>query len=74
MSTGIIMSYNVLAKRCPFCGHDRMRVWNTEDGYWHIQCDNPDCHATIYDYESSEEAINAWNKRLITGKEPGEER
>jgi hypothetical protein len=48
---------------CPFCGGSKVRVWTMGDGYWSICCVNDECLCMLYDYESREEAINAWITR-----------
>lgn len=53
-------------KRCPFCGSkaeiEHKRVLET----WIVQCSNQSCPASYMigaDYDTIEEAIEAWNKR-----------
>ena len=51
-------------KPCPFCGSTV--IWNLEVGrntdMWFVQCQ--DCFATFPHFDSEEEAIEAWNRRV----------
>ena len=48
---------------CPFCGNEEIRTWQTEDNYWHIQCDSDICGAIMNDFNNRNEAIKQWNTR-----------
>lgn len=53
---------------CPFCGKtpatDNYEVRNVM--FWNVGCLNDDCqvHVETADFESIEEAIQAWNTRI----------
>lgn len=63
-------------KQCPFCGgraslspsHNSQYYIDKElkisggDIYYHVQCNH--CLITTFDYESPENAVIAWNKRI----------
>ena len=53
-----------ILKPCPFCGSKN--IWVNEAGkdtdMWFVQCD--DCYATFPHFDSKEEAVTAWNKRI----------
>ena len=48
---------------CPFCANTKIRTWQTEDEYWHIQCDSDVCGASMNDFTTEQEAIKQWNVR-----------
>lgn len=48
---------------CPFCANTKIRTWQTEDEYWHIQCDSDVCGASMNDFYTEESAIKQWNIR-----------
>lgn len=48
---------------CPFCANTKIRTWQTEDEYWHIQCDSDVCGASMDDFDTKELAIKQWNVR-----------
>lgn len=50
-------------KENPFCANTKIRTWETEDGYWHIQCDSDVCGASMNDFDTEELAIKQWNVR-----------
>ena len=60
-----IKAYEEQLKPCPFCGSNA-RIKNGF-GWWWVGCANSrdkckvTCHT--YQYESPEEAVEAWNKR-----------
>ena len=53
---------------CPFCGKepeiDNYKIQSII--YWNVSCMNDHClvHVETADFESEEEAIGAWNKRV----------
>lgn len=54
-------------KKCPFCGGEAK--WGMRDGNHYAQCYNPGClikptTALLKYYETKQEAIEAWNKRI----------
>lgn len=48
---------------CPFCANTKIRTWQTEDEYWHIQCNSDVCGACMDDFTTEQEAIKQWNVR-----------
>lgn len=54
---------NTELKPCPFCGSTAIRRWGEQDNIipW-IQCEN--CMVSTGTYETKEEAIEAWNRRV----------
>ena len=59
-------------KPCPFCGGKAFLsevLYYCEPGRCttqFIECN--ECHATTYEYNTEEEAIEAWNRRAEDGK------
>ena len=50
-------------KNCPFCG-GASDVWQTDQDFW-VRCTNVDCAIEQNKfYDSEEEAIEAWNRRV----------
>jgi Lar family restriction alleviation protein len=53
---------------CPFCGKvPEIDKYKIEDMiHWNVSCMNDHCfvHVETDDFESEEEAITAWNKRV----------
>jgi Lar family restriction alleviation protein len=58
------LEYNKELKTCPFCGSKASLLSGLEAHY--ILCCNCDCTAAIVarSYPSSDEAIDAWNRRV----------
>lgn len=57
-------------KKCPYCGGEA-HVYSTESCtqnkmYYGVDCDSDECivHTMVADYETAEEAIEAWNRRV----------
>ena len=53
-------------KRCPFCGSVGEIERKTVLNLWIVQCSNPSCPASYmigFDYDTEEEAVEAWNRR-----------
>ena len=54
-------------KPCPFCGSEA-EMRNTRGlRTWIVECSNPSCPASYMignDYETKEEAIEFWNRRV----------
>ena len=53
-------------KRCPFCGGDGVITQKRNLETWIVECSNPICPASYMignDYDTKEEAIEAWNRR-----------
>lgn len=53
-------------KRCPFCGHVAESRKKRGIDRWIVECTNPTCPASYmigWDYDTEEEAIEAWNRR-----------
>ena len=54
-------------KPCPFCGGEAFTVENLyycepgRVGLWTVECNG--CHATTFEYDSEQEAIEAWDRR-----------
>lgn len=48
---------------CPFCAERFIRLndFHMDGKTWHINCDK--CSATLSEFETKQEAIDAWNKR-----------
>lgn len=54
-------------KRCPFCGSPGEVEHREYSGTWIVQCSNGECPASYmigWDYETEEDAIDAWNRRV----------
>ena len=52
-------------KPCPFCGKQpTLSISNSRDNYVYVMCQNDDCLANI-GHNSADDAIRAWNKRII---------
>jgi len=54
-------------KSCPFCGSAGIVVDKQWFGTWIVECTNNQCPASYmigWDYDTKEEAIEAWNRRL----------
>jgi hypothetical protein len=53
---------------CPFCGAEpKMDQYNVKGtNHWDVSCMNDDCLVLVEtdEFESQEEAIRAWNKRI----------
>ena len=56
-------------KNCPFCGSKA--ILHTSNGLWGAACDGMECCIGLLlqspgccDYETKEEAIEAWNRRV----------
>lgn len=48
-------------KPCPFCDSKHIDITSYGEVMWFIQCDN--CYATFPEFETKEQAIDAWNRR-----------
>lgn len=57
-------------KPCPFCGGEaRPTSWlHSESETYVIQCDN--CHLDMGEFDTEEEAAEAWNRRTEKFEEP----
>ena len=50
-------------KPCPFCGTDAELIFIK--GVYGVCCNNEnDCAASVGDFPTEEDAINAWNRRV----------
>lgn len=49
-------------KPCPWC-KKRTYVVSYDTYVWFVECEN-DCKASLDSYDTKEEAIEAWNKRV----------
>lgn len=59
-------------KPCPFCGSEATINHKVVLETWIVECSNISCPASYmigYDYDTEEEAIEAWNKRVPTTDE-----
>ena len=54
---------NIELKPCPFCGGKAKLVGHERFHEYYVYCNN--CMAASWDYETSEEAANAWDNRQI---------
>lgn len=57
-------------KPCPFCGADAVIEHKFNLGTWIVQCSNNFCPASYMigaDYDTQEEATEAWNRRVNDG-------
>ena len=57
-------------KPCPFCGSVGKVEHKKALGTWIIQCSNNQCPASYmigWDYDTQNEAIEAWNRRANDG-------
>lgn len=57
----------VTLKRCPFCGGEGMLEQKNGLGTWIVQCSNNQCPASYmigWDYDTEDEAVEAWNRRV----------
>ena len=58
-------------KSCPFCGESAFTaeyIYHLDQGYvtmHFVECNG--CHATTFEYDTEEEAANAWNRRAENG-------
>lgn len=58
-------------KPCPFCGDSAFLCdipYSCEPGrlvMWAVECNG--CHTTTFEYDTKEEAIEAWNRRAEDG-------
>ena len=51
-------------KPCPFCGGEAKVFGNYEDTNYHVNCTNDECGCCwVANYETEEEAIEAWKGR-----------
>lgn len=56
---------------CPFCGEPvLMQEAHERKSYYRGQCDNDDCAYNRW-FNTKEEAIEAWNKRVPVSQEVG---
>lgn len=54
-------------KPCPFCGSEGVINHKKVLETWLVECSNGSCPASYmigYDYDTEEEAIAAWNRRI----------
>ena len=59
--TGEVQTTETKLKPCPFCGGEASMYIAYDDGYY-VCCDECGCGLPVYNTE--EEAIEAWNKRV----------
>lgn len=55
-------------KPCPFCGGKPYfyQIYSRGKGskqVWKVMCEHVDCCAILNEWDTQEEAVNAWNKR-----------
>ena len=51
--------------RCPFCGGEaNVKMWCEPDTPFLVMCES--CKASVMDYPTEAEAIEAWNRRVET--------
>lgn len=56
-------------KPCPFCGGEAsVKMWCEPDTPFLVMCES--CKASVKDYATEAEAIEAWNRRTIPSAEP----
>ena len=59
-------------KPCPFCGGEAFlaeyvyELYNCFVSMHFVECNG--CHTTTFEYDSEEEATEAWNRRVEDGK------
>ena len=61
---------NEALKPCPFCGSKGELHQKRSLETWIVECTKNSCPASYmigYDYDTSEEAIEAWNRRTDNG-------
>ena len=51
-------------KPCPFCGSEKINIWNCNDKSDSAWCQCESCLASTSVEETEEEAIEAWNRRV----------
>lgn len=62
------MSKNI--KPCPFCGGEaNVKMWCDPDTPYLVMCES--CKASVKDYATEAEAIEAWNHRVATDTNVG---
>ena len=51
-------------KKCPFCG-GKADTYSSIRGFWSVDCESNECitHTMVTNYDTREEAIEAWNNR-----------
>ena len=52
-------------RACPFCGR-KAKVYQASTNVWRVMCDEVNCGALLSDFKSPEEAIAAWNRRVLS--------
>lgn len=63
---GRVMMSAEMIKTCPFCGSKGEIKCKKNLKTWIVECTNNDCPASYMignDYETAEDAIEAWNRR-----------
>ena len=51
-------------KPCPFCGN-KANTYSNSRGFWGVDCESNECitHTMVVDYNTEEDAVEAWNRR-----------
>lgn len=56
------------AKPCPFCGSTEIAITMPKASIQRCGCNNVDCYTDGPECSTQEEAVEAWNKRIVEGE------